>query len=85
MATLEDFKSRIGKTVQIRALKNASNRTKARIKERGGSDGSFKVLGVTTAFRGVSPTLTGKPAVHFVSLDEKWGGWLPLEEIELVP
>lgn len=83
MATLQDFQPRIGKTVQIRALKNASNRTKARIKERGGSDGSFKVLGLTTAFRG--PALAGRPCVHFDSLDGKWGGWLPLEEIELVP
>ncbi len=86
MATIQDFQPLVGQTVRIKAspLARRGSRTSERIRVRGGSDGSFKVIGVTTAFRGVSPTLTGKPAVHFDSLDGKWSGWLPVEEIEIV-
>ena len=84
MATLQDFQSLVGQTVRIKAspLARRGKRTHERIRVWGGSDGSFLVRGVT---RG-GFVLNGVPAVHFDSVpDAKWGGWLPLEEIELVP
>ena len=87
MATTDDFTHLLRKTVRIRALKDASNRTRARIKERGGSDGSFIVEMVHGAVR----AFNGRPGVLFTQTpanagqSEPWRGWLLVEEIELVP
>lgn len=87
MATLQDFDPFIRKTVRIRALKDASNRTRARIKERGGSNGSFIVEmlhGSVRAFNGRAGVLFTQTSEN-AGQSEPWRGWLLVEEIELVP
>ena len=87
MATLQDFDPFIRKTVRIRALGAASNRTRSRIRERGGSDGSFIVKDVNSGVL----AFNGRPGVLFEQTPdnaggrEAWRGWLLVEEIELVP
>lgn len=87
MATTEQFQPLVGKTVRIRALGAASNRTRSRIRERGGSDGSFIVKDVN----GGVLAFNGRPGVLFEQTPDNaggrdaWRGWLLVEEIELVP
>ena len=86
MATIAQFENLVGKTVCIRALRSASNRTRARIRERGGSDGSFVVENVSSNV----PALSGLSGILFRQTSfnagnrEPWRGWLLVEEIEIV-
>ena len=84
MATIAQFENLVGKTVCIRTLRSASNR--ARIRERGGSDGSFVVENVSSNV----PALNGLSGILFRQTSfnagnrEAWRGWLLVEEIEIV-
>ena len=87
MATTEQFQPLVGKTVRIRALGAASNRTRSRIRERGGSNGSFIVEmlhGSVRAFNGRAGVLFTQTPEN-AGQSEPWRGWLLVEEIELVP
>lgn len=85
MATLQDFQSLVGSTARIRAVGKGPTikRTRERIQQKGGSNATFKVVKVTEGIN--TPAIAGRKAVQFESIDGKWWGWLPLEEIELVP
>ena len=82
MATIQDFQPLVGQTVRIRAAKSASSRTKNRIREHSGSTTGLKVDKVAAID---TPSIKGRDAVLFDSIDTDWWGWLPVEEIELVP
>lgn len=92
-STINDFRPLVGSIVQIRVSKQAMKekkegndikRTRDRIQQKGGSDGSFKVVKVAEG--GIStPKMMGHPCVQFESLDGKWWGWLRVEEIEIAP
>ena len=70
----------IGSTVMLKAASGASQRTRNRIRERG-ADGF-------TVERAPQPiAAAGNRGVNWVllmSLDGKWSGWLPVDEIEVV-
>jgi hypothetical protein len=81
MASLQDFQPLVGQTARIVASPKASARTKNRIRENGASDAGFNVNKVLSA----SPLFNGGAAVLLTSTSTEWFGWLPVEEIELVP
>ena len=85
MATLNQFESLIGEVVRIRAngMGPTKKRTRERIQQKGGSDGSFVVVKVSGGIN--TPAIAGRKCVQFESVDGKWWGWLPLEEIEIAP
>ena len=70
----------IGSTVMLKAASGASQRTRNRIRERG-ADGF-------TVERAPQPIAAannrGVNWVLLMSLDGKWSGWLPVDEIEVV-
>ena len=70
----------IGSTVMLKAASGASQRTKNRIRERG-ADG-FTVERAPQAI--AAPNNRGVNWVLLMSLDGKWSGWLPVDEIEVV-
>ena len=82
MATAQDFQPLVGHTVRIRAAKSASSRTKNRIREHNGSMTGLAAVRVASID---TPSIKGRDAVLFDSIDTDWWGWLPVEEIELVP
>ena len=69
-----------GSTVMLKAASGASQRTRNRIRERG-ADGF-------TVERAPQPIAAadnrGVNWVLLMSLDGKWSGWLPVDEIEVV-
>ena len=69
-----------GSTVMLKAASGASQRTRNRIRERG-ADGF-------TVERAPQPIAAadnrGVNWVLLMSLDGKWSGWLPVDEIEAV-
>ena len=69
-----------GDTIFLTALPGASQRTKTRIRERG-EDG-FTVERAPQPI--ASPNNRGVNWVLLMSLDGKWSGWLPVDEIEVV-
>ena len=71
---------KIGETIKIKALSGASQRTKNRIRERG-ADG-FTVERAPQPI--AAPNNRGVNWVLLMSLDGKWSGWLPVDEIEVV-
>ena len=71
---------KIGDTIKIRALSGASQRTRNRIRERG-ADG-FTVERAPQPI--AAPNNRGVNWVLLMSLDGKWSGWLPVDEIEVV-
>lgn len=85
MTTLSDFEVLVGSIVRIRAIGKGPTikRTRERIQQKGSSNGSFKVVKVTEGIN--TPAIAGRKAVQFESVDGKWWGWLPVEEIEVVP
>ncbi len=71
---------KIGDTIKIKALSGASQRTRNRIRERGAD-------GFTVERPPQSITAADNRGVNWVllmSLDGKWSGWLPVDEIEVV-
>ena len=69
-----------GSTVMLKAASGASQRTKNRIRERGAD-------GFTVERPPQSITAADNRGVNWVllmSLDGKWSGWLPVDEIEVV-
>ena len=70
----------VGSTVMLKAASGASQRTRNRIRERG-ADGF-------TVERAPQPIAAadnrGVNWVLLMSLDGKWSGWLPVDEIEVV-
>ena len=71
---------KIGDTIKIKALSGASQRTKNRIRERG-ADG-FTVEKEPQAC--LFTDNRGANWVMVMSIDGKWTGWLPVDEIEVV-
>ena len=71
---------KIGDTIKIKALSGASQRTKNRIRERG-ADG-FTVERAPQPI--AAPNNRGVNWVLLMSLDGKWSGWLPVDEVEVV-
>jgi len=69
-----------GSTVMLKAASGASQRTKNRIRERG-ADG-FTVERAPQPI--AAPNNRGVNWVLLMSLDGKWSGWLPVDEIEVV-
>ncbi len=70
----------IGSTVMLKAASGASQRTRNRIRERG-ADG-FTVERVPQPIAAADNR--GVNWVLLMSLDGKWSGWLPVDEIEVV-
>ena len=70
----------IGSTVMLIAASGASQRTRNRIRERG-ADG-FTVEKAPQPI--AAPDNRGVNWVLRMSLDGKWSGWLPVDEIEVV-
>ncbi len=70
----------IGSTVMLKAASGASQRTRNRIRERG-ADG-FTVERAPQPI--AAPNNRGVNWVLLMSLDGKWSGWLPVDEIEVV-
>ena len=70
----------IGSTVMLKAASGASQRTRNRIRERG-ADG-FTVEKAPQPI--AAPDNRGVNWVLLMSLDGKWSGWLPVDEIEVV-
>ena len=69
-----------GSPVMLKAASGASQRTRTRIRERG-ADG----LTVERAPQPIAaPNNRGVNWVLLMSLDGKWSGWLPVDEIEVV-
>ena len=69
-----------GSTVMLKAASGASQRTRNRIRERGAD-------GFTVEKEPQSIAAAGNRGVNWVllmSLDGKWSGWLPVDEIEVV-
>ena len=70
----------VGSTVMLKAASGASQRRRNRIRERG-ADGF-------TVERAPQPIAAadnrGVNWVLLMSLDGKWSGWLPVDEIEVV-
>lgn len=85
MATLKDFQPLVGQTVRIRPNGTGATkkRTRERIQQKGGSNGSFVLVKVSEGIN--TPAIAGRKCAQFESIDGKWWGWLPVEEIELVP
>ena len=85
MTTINDFRPLVGSTIRIRAVGKGPTikRTRERIQQKSGSNGSFKVVKVSEGIN--TPAMAGRPCVQFESIDGKWWGWLPVEEIEVVP
>ena len=71
---------KIGDTIKIKALSGACQRTKNRIRERG-ADG-FTVEKAPQPIAAADNR--GVNWVLLMSLDGKWSGWLPVDEIEVV-
>jgi|TARA_R100001594_G_scaffold35423_1_gene64804 hypothetical protein len=69
-----------GSTVMLKAASGASQRTRNRIRERG-ADG-FTVERAPQPI--AAPNNRGVNWVLLMSLDGKWSGWLPVDEIEVV-
>ena len=69
-----------GSTVMLKAASGASQRTRNRIRERG-ADG-FTVERAPQPI--AAPNTRGVNWVLLMSLDGKWSGWLPVDEIEVV-
>jgi len=69
-----------GSTVMLKAASGASQRTKNRIRDRG-ADG-FTVERAPQPI--AAPNNRGVNWVLLMSLDGKWSGWLPVDEIEVV-
>ncbi len=70
----------IGSTVMLKAASGASQRTRNRIRERG-ADG-FTVERAPQPI--AAPNNRGVNWVLLMSLDGKWSGWLPVDEIEVI-
>jgi hypothetical protein len=70
----------VGSTVMLKAASGASQRTRNRIRERG-ADG-FTVERAPQPI--AAPNNRGVNWVLLMSLDGKWSGWLPVDEIEVV-
>tara|TARA_R110000824_G_scaffold291864_1_gene480319 strand:- start:734 stop:967 length:234 start_codon:yes stop_codon:yes gene_type:complete len=70
----------IGSTVMLKAASGASQRTRNRIRERG-ADG-FTVERAPQPI--AAPNNRGANWVLLMSLDGKWSGWLPVDEIEVI-
>ena len=70
----------IGSTVMLKAASGASQRTRNRIRERG-ADG-FTVEKAPQPI--AAPDNRGVNWVLLMSLDGKWSGWLPVDEVEVV-
>ena len=71
---------KIGDTIKIKALSGACQRTRNRIRERGEH-------GFTVEKAPQPIAASDNRGVHWVllmSLDGKWSGWLPVDEIEVI-
>ena len=71
---------KIGDTIKIKALSGASQRTKNRIRERGADGFTVEKEPQTCLFA----DNRGANWVMVMSIDGKWTGWLPVDEIEVV-
>ena len=71
---------KVGEVVKLKAVQGASQRTKNRIRERG-ADG-FTVERPPQSI--TAPDNRGVNWVLLMSLDGKWSGWLPVDEVEIV-
>ena len=69
-----------GSTVMLKAASGASQRTRNRIRERG-ADG-FTVERAPQPI--AAPNNRGVNWVLLMSLDGKWSGWLPVDEVEVI-
>ena len=69
-----------GSTVMLKAASGASQRTRNRIRERG-ADG-FTVEKAPQPIAAADNR--GVNWVLLMSLDGKWSGWLPVDEIEVI-
>jgi len=70
----------VGSTVMLKALPGASQRTRNRIRERG-ADG-FTVERPPQSIAAADNR--GVNWILLMSLDGKWSGWLPGDEVEVV-
>ena len=70
----------VGSTVMLKALPGASQRTRNRIRERG--EHRFTVEKAPQPIAAADNR--GVNWVLLMSLDGKWSGWLPVDEIEVI-
>ena len=70
----------VGSTVMLKAVSGASQRTRNRIRERG--EHGFTVEKAPQSI--AAPDNRGANWVLLMSLDGKWSGWLPVDEIEVI-
>ncbi len=77
--TTHHFKK--GELVTLKPSQRASTRTQNRIHEKGPG---FIVEMEATVLNNSGSNLDGRPCVCFKSMDHRWSGWLPLDEIHPV-
>ena len=70
----------VGSTVMLKVVPGASQRTRNRIRERG--EHGFTVEKAPQPI--AASDNRGVNWVLLMSLDGKWSGWLPVDEIEVV-